>query len=288
MRTLWQQYEGKWSADSIWITDSPSIKAKKYLNTLHEFGTFFTTSAYYTERKGLDIYLLLLTLDGKGFLQYEGECHTLQKGSVFFIHCERYQKYWTDPTGTWDFIWVHINGSMVTSYFELLKEYNGLVQNIHQYEYIARQLKELTPLLEKRQFYDEVEISHTIQNILVEMVRLSLFKPSYSEKIPSYVLELQSILKNEYTRKWKLDLLASRLMINKFQMVKQFKKYIGFSPNEYLIVQRIHHAKKLLRNSNDTVSEIARAVGIEDVSHFIDLFKKREGITPLVYRTSWT
>lgn len=285
---MWQRHEENWSADSIWITESPSIKAKKYLNTLHEFGIFFTNSSYYTERKGLDLYLFVLTLDGKGFLQYEGECHTLQKGNIFFIHCESYQKYWTDTNGTWDFIWIHINGTLIKSYFELLKENNGLVQNVPQYENIAQQLKELVPHLEKRQFYAEVEISHTIQNILVEMIKLTLYKPPHDKKIPSYVHELQTILKNEFTKKWTLDLLAFRLAINKYQMAKQFKKYMGISPNEYLIVQRIHHAKKLLRHSNANVSQISHAIGIEDVSHFIDLFKKREGVTPFVYRIRWS
>lgn len=47
-------------------------------------------------------------------------------------------------------------------------------------------------------------------------------------------------------------------------------------------------AKYKLRIGNDAISQISRDVGIEDVSHFIELFKKREGITPLNYRKIWS
>lgn len=113
-------------------------------------------------------------------------------------------------------------------------------------------------------------------------MRLTLFEPSKTTSIPAYVQELQYILKNDFTQKWTLDALASRLAINKYQIAKQFKKYIGHSPNEFLIIQRINHAKYRLRNSSNTVFEIG-----EDVSHFIKLFKKRVGLTPLVYRNIW-
>ncbi|MDH4617975.1 AraC family transcriptional regulator [Brevibacillus sp. AY1] len=44
----------------------------------------------------------------------------------------------------------------------------------------------------------------------------------------------------------------------------------------------------LLRPFSDlTVAAIAFEVGIDHVSHFIDLFKKRVDMTPLAYRKRW-
>lgn len=281
---VWQKYEQKWADTSVWITDSPSIKAKKYLNTLHEFGVFYTYPPFFTERSGLDLYLLVITLDGEGFLLYGGEQYSLRKGTVFFIHCIQYQKYWTAEKDTWDFIWVHVNGQMVKSYFELMEENSVVVLEVKKYEHLAHNLRSLKPFLRRHQFYFEVEISQTIQFVLNELLKLTLFEPSNTTCIPTYVQELQHILTNDFTQKWTLDALANRLSINKYQMAKQFTKHIGISPNEFLIVQRINYAKYQLRNSTNTVYEIAHEVGVENVSHFIELFKKREGVTPLAYR----
>jgi len=146
----------------------------------------------------------------------------------------------------------------------------------------------IKPLLNQHQFYYEVEISQRIQHILGEQLKLSLHQPENTEVIPTYVIELQEVLTTDFERKWTLDQLARRVAVNKYQMAKQFKKYIGLSPNEFLIVQRMNVAKYKLRIGNDAISQISRDVGIEDVSHFIELFKKREGITPLNYRKIWS
>ncbi|WP_366250085.1 helix-turn-helix domain-containing protein [Thomasclavelia ramosa] len=57
--------------------------------------------------------------------------------------------------------------------------------------------------------------------------------------------------------------------------------------NEYIILSRISYAKGLLKNTDLTVQEITFEVGMNNVSHFINLFKARENLTPLAYRKNW-
>uniref|UniRef100_UPI003568068E helix-turn-helix transcriptional regulator n=1 Tax=Cohnella sp. TaxID=1883426 RepID=UPI003568068E len=72
-----------------------------------------------------------------------------------------------------------------------------------------------------------------------------------------------------------------------YHLSKEFKCYTGFSPNEYLIHTRITRAKELLRFTDMPVAEIALSVGVDNVSHFINLFRDRETMTPLAYRKTW-
>lgn len=53
---------------------------------------------------------------------------------------------------------------------------------------------------------------------------------------------------------------------------------------DYLNRQKVIWAKEMLREENLTVSQIATSLGYLDVSYFIRVFKKYEGVTPLVYR----
>ena len=62
---------------------------------------------------------------------------------------------------------------------------------------------------------------------------------------------------------------------------------MGITINEYLILTRISYAKELLKYTSLPVSEITFEVGMNNVTHFINLFKAREGCTPLVYRKRW-
>ena len=46
------------------------------------------------------------------------------------------------------------------------------------------------------------------------------------------------------------------------------------------------HGRTLLRTTTLTIREVSAAVGIENTTHFINLFKKDAGITPLQFRQS--
>lgn len=62
---------------------------------------------------------------------------------------------------------------------------------------------------------------------------------------------------------------------------------MGLTVNEYIITARISYAKELLKYSELSVNEITYEIGMNNVTHFINLFKARENLTPLSYRKAW-
>lgn len=67
---------------------------------------------------------------------------------------------------------------------------------------------------------------------------------------------------------------------------KLFKQETGISPKQKITEYRIHKAKLLLQNTNLSVLEISRCIGIEDPQYFSRLFKKETGLAPLAFRHS--
>ena len=63
-----------------------------------------------------------------------------------------------------------------------------------------------------------------------------------------------------------------------------FKKDKGILISDYINETRIKKAKNYLRSTNMKISEIAVAVGIENLQTFNRIFKKNVGITPGNYR----
>ena len=95
-------------------------------------------------------------------------------------------------------------------------------------------------------------------------------------------------MENNYQSHMSLDYLAEFACINKYYLSREFKKYTGFSPNDYLISLRINAAKNLLLNTALPASKIAHEVGIHDINNFTTLFKKKVGMTPIQFRNSST
>lgn len=63
-----------------------------------------------------------------------------------------------------------------------------------------------------------------------------------------------------------------------------FHREIGEGFTNYVNRQKVELAKVQLRESNKSISQISAELGYLNISHFINLFKRFEGITPLMYR----
>ena len=65
-----------------------------------------------------------------------------------------------------------------------------------------------------------------------------------------------------------------------------FKASTGISPHRYIIERRLDRARELLRRSENSISEIAYAVGFSSQSHLSAHFRRTMGLTPRRFRQS--
>jgi AraC-like DNA-binding protein len=61
---------------------------------------------------------------------------------------------------------------------------------------------------------------------------------------------------------------------------REFKSIYGTTPKQWLIDRRMSHAHSLLSDKRWSVTAVALEVGYSNVSHFIEVFKKKYGKTP--------
>ena len=62
------------------------------------------------------------------------------------------------------------------------------------------------------------------------------------------------------------------------------KKYLGYTPSNYIQNTRLSYATYLLKNSGTSnISDIAYKCGFSDPKYFSRLFKKTKGMTPTEY-----
>lgn len=104
----------------------------------------------------------------------------------------------------------------------------------------------------------------------------------YRERVYSkYVSKALSIAECELFKRITVEEIAKRLKINRSHLSRLFKKEVGISLSEYIHKQKIETAKGMLQQISN--SEIAAALGFSSQSHFIQVFKKYTGKTPLQY-----
>ncbi|WP_070970050.1 AraC family transcriptional regulator [Vibrio sonorensis] len=81
-----------------------------------------------------------------------------------------------------------------------------------------------------------------------------------------------------------LDELANEVGLNRYQLLRHFKKRYGLPPHAYLMDEKIKKSKLLLRAGND-ISQVAHQLGFADQAHFQRHFKKRIAVTPKYYQS---
>lgn len=247
------------------------------------FSVMISDEKYFTRRKNCDSFLILYTYEGEGKLEYEGKTYHLGKGDGFMIDCRRLHDYRTVGE-KWVHSDLHFKGApMMPLYEEFLSSSSPVFTEPVTGTY-QNYLEKLAALLSVFSPYRELQLSNLLSNIVTHILVASAEHPEGERAMPLNLKYLVQYMENHYFRSLSLDFLASFSGLSKYHLTREFSRYMGCPPIEYLIRLRTQNARFLLQNTELPVKQIAAEVGMESVSNFVQTFKKRTGMTPGEYR----
>ncbi|OQP61789.1 hypothetical protein A3860_31510 [Niastella vici] len=97
--------------------------------------------------------------------------------------------------------------------------------------------------------------------------------------------EIKAFLDKTYSVHHSCDDLVKKFGMNKLKLKTAFKAVSNTSLHEYVTRVRIENAKVLLENTNRTIADIAKKVGLHK-TNFIKQFKHYTGKTPTEWRNN--
>lgn len=119
---------------------------------------------------------------------------------------------------------------------------------------------------------------------LMRSTRLAMTPPSSASVINRQCASIRHYIDNHYKEHLTLDLLAEKAKANKFYIAHAFKQEYGISPINYMISCRIEESKRLLNETDLSLSQIAGILGFSSASYFSQSFRRHVGISPVEYR----
>ncbi len=87
---------------------------------------------------------------------------------------------------------------------------------------------------------------------------------------------------------WTVPQMARLGKVSKSAFSDRFRRLVGLPPLQYLTEIRMGKSRRLLRDSDVEIGEIAYLVGYESPSSFSNVFKRWHGISPIEYRRTKT
>ena len=79
--------------------------------------------------------------------------------------------------------------------------------------------------------------------------------------------------------------LARRAQMTPYRFARLMKRFFGLTPSQFISKARVAAASRLLRETDQSVAEIALACGFYDHSAFTRTFRAMTGVTPTQFRT---
>ena len=184
--------------------------------------------------------------------------------------------------GGWQTNFLTFNGSFTQHLHEWF-EYQPFLLAIDSNDFsYSDHIKEIITLFETSD--DSLKLSVLSYQFLLQLHQAH--QPVQQEPLyQKYVAPAVTMIQEQYAQPLSIEELAKQLFISSQYFSRLFKKFIGQSPYQYLIDWRIRCSKELLINKPKlSVQEIALHVGFDSPSQFIEMFKKKNQLTPKQFR----
>jgi AraC-like DNA-binding protein len=101
---------------------------------------------------------------------------------------------------------------------------------------------------------------------------------------PWQVMRLKRYVADNVSCSVSIDDLAELVRLSTSYFSAAFKTSFGLSPHNYIVAQRIEHAKHLMLTTDAPLCEIALDCGLADQAHLSRVFRRLTGTTPSAWR----
>lgn len=247
----------------------------------------------------VSFYLLLLITENTGDYNLNFKNYSLKKGTLFTLRKDNIHKFYkSDAKGvlllfTENFIVNHSNELEASNTFLLFNEMLASPKlQLTEVEY--KEISSLIKLIRKEYFGVRDNYSPNIVRNFIQIIITKLFRIKSKDntvfdnnKYLSMFLELQELVEKNCFKHKKVSFYANQMGVTSKTLRNVTQSVIQKSAkaliNDIVIIQ----SKRLIINSQDSISEIAYQVGFDEPTNFFKYFKKNTGVSPIQFRETY-
>jgi len=126
-------------------------------------------------------------------------------------------------------------------------------------------------------------LKHWVLTVLHQSVDM-IERKQNSDIKAQVVREVITYINANLDKTLRLDHLANAVSFSGQHLSRLFLEEMGMTVSTYVTLVRIEEAKRLLRSSSLTVSQIADRLNYYDSTYFAKVFKKHTGLSPISYK----
>lgn len=225
--------------------------------------------------------------EGCGYIEYDGLKLTVKAGDFYLIPCKTACVYYSDPHEPYKKIWFNACGGVIE---KLLEAYHLDTPIVIARADVESRMKHLHNLLKQRinmnynsPYTEEMmQFELGIHELIAFVSRCQTNTITPAKSLPEQV---RDYLDQHLSEGLTIEGVAKHFFISRSYLIRSFQKKYNQSPYDYFLIQKIHVACNLLRQTTLPVQEIAARLAFSDAHYFSNIFKKISGCSPSKYRS---
>ena len=265
------------------ILYTPSPFARNNLLFLQETGETESVRPHTSRRENLASFLFFTVLAGSGKVRFRNAEYEISKGDSVFIDC---MEPYSHTCKEWKIMWVHFNGTGMRGIYDKFWQRTECPVFHTDSDAITETLKMISAEASVDDPVRDIRVNTQLAILIEEIMKKSL-RPLSERRNKGLIEEIRIFLDANYTEKVTLDDLEKKFSLNRYSIVKEFKRSYGTTIIAYIQTKRISKAKELLRFSDMSIEAVGTAVGIGEPYYFSRIFHQLEGMSPREYRKTW-
>lgn len=230
-------------------------------------------------------YNLHIVLNGKGHLYAEGRTYELSSGQGFLYGPGLRQKYGSDTLEPWNIRWVHFFGLHLDS----LLNGKGLDEpwlfTLSDMPPIEALLDKLQQLGRRYQVEDEYASASVLYELLIRLQASATQLNIPADKAADKIRAAANYVRAHCHQPITLEQASAAAGYSSTYFSRKFSRTFGMSFPDFLLDARLLRAKRLLAATRLSIKQIALESGFSQSSYFSSCFRRREGMSPLEFRS---
>ena len=246
-----------------------------------------------TEASARGVLLGISMRDGHSRRILDGQrasCHDFDKGSIYIRSFS--DRYRADIRRPFDFVLLEISPASLERAIEE-KEGQRVGSLVHvagvRDEVLLNLACALAPALEhpasaSTLFVDQLSVAMT--SYLVETYGDAAAAMPRTNRLlsRSHEARAKEMLRSKIEGSISITEIADACGLSRSYFIHAFRETTGYTPHQWLIAQRLEHARALLADFDMSLADVAAACGFADQSHFTRVFSQHCGAPPGIWR----
>lgn len=240
----------------------------------------------------------LLILKGELTIFCTEEQLVLRKGDIaLFGSSEPHRTIQTDESLRYLVFQLNLRKYWDASTLNSMRHFSEVIRPLSALNYIYRDsreartqtaiyIREIFREINTQQLGYELAVSSLIKSILLLLMRHDNKQQlHYNDNIMLERFQMAiDYVEEHLSEKLSVTKLSSLTNLSYTHFIKTFKKAVGMSFTEFVVYKRIKKAEQQLLTSELSIAEVAESVGISNLGHFYDLFRRHNHCSPKQFK----